>query len=100
MKQEKQYAVELLEKHQHGKYGKEFYFGLYVPGFNKKDAEEVALETVSRMTFNEIVERTVDRMKPFWEILYRPHWLPDGKTDVPVGMEFAQRFFTFKAYIE
>lgn len=93
---ERQYAVELLEKHQHGRYGKEFYFGMYVPGFSKKDAEEVALETVAGMSFNEIVSRTVDRKKPFWESLY----MAGKDLDAPVGMEFAERFFTYKAYIE
>lgn len=99
-KVERQYAVELLEKYQHGCYGKCFYFGLYVPGFSKKDAEEVALETVAGMSLNEIKERTVDSEKNFWGTLYLPNWTPHGDPTKPVGMEFAERFFTYKAYIE
>ena len=70
---------------------------MYVPGFSKKDAEEVALEMVAGMTFNEIKTATVDKMKHFWDFLYCMH---DKDPDKPVGYEFAERFFTYKAYIE
>lgn len=100
MKHERQYAVEVLERFQHGKYGKDFYFGLYVPGYNKKDAEQVAFETVAGMTFNEIKERTRDQVKSRWDIIYKPAWLPDGNPEKPVGIKFVESFFTFKAYTE
>lgn len=92
-KKEKQYAVEVLEKHQHGRYGKRFYFGMYLPGFSKKDAEEVGIETLAEMTFNEINSRCVDeKMKPWecWRI----------EKDTPIGIELANMFFCCKAYIE
>lgn len=97
---ERQYAVELLEKYQHGRYAKEFYFGMYVPGFSKKDAEEVALETVSQMSLNEIKSRVVDRAKPFWDTIHAEFWTEHGDPNKPVGMKFAEQFFTYKAYIE
>ena len=95
---EKQYAVEILERYSHGHYGKTYYFGMYVPGFSKKDAEEVAIEMLSEMTFDEITKRCVDEnplSKPwtFWGDY--PHWI--GK---PIGLENADRFFSCKAYIE
>lgn len=96
-RKEKQYAVEILEKMQHGRWGKDFYFGMYVPGFSKKDAEEVALEMVAGMTFNEIKTATVDKMKGFWNCCYDMYKKDHNK---PVGFEFAEKYFTYRAYIE
>lgn len=99
--QEKQYAVEVLEKHQHGKYGKAFYFGMYVPGFSKKDAENVAMEELAGMSFAEINSRCIDpeRQKP-WDIWYRPdHERKHGK-NAAIGFELAEMFFSCRAYIE
>lgn len=97
---EKQYAVEVLEKHQHGRYGKRFYFGMYLPGFSKKDAEAVGIEELAGMTFDEINKRCAeDGMKP-WEVWYQPeHEKKNGK-DCPIGFELAEMFFCCKAYIE
>ena len=96
MKQEKQYAVEVIERYQHGRNGKEFYFGMYLPGFSKKDAEEVGIETLAAMTFEEINGRCIkDNMKP-WQI-----W--DEKehgTQNPIGFELAEKYFSCRAYIE
>lgn len=101
MKKERQYAVEILEAHQHGRYGKQFYFGMYLPGFSKKDAEEVAIETLSTMSFEEIKSRCVDenRMYP-WECWHqREHERKNGK-DAPIGIELAESFYSCRAYIE
>ena len=97
-RKERQYAVECLEKVQHGRYEKEFYFGLYVPAFSKKDAQEVALEMVAGMTLDEIKTATVDKMKSYWDYFYASHHHRDPKQ--PVGFEFAEEFFTYRAYIE
>lgn len=101
MKVERQYAVEVLESHQHGRYGKRFYFGLYLTGFSKKDAEELGIETLANMTFEEINKRCVDqhKFKPWqmWE--QGEHERKNGK-DASIGFELAKAFFSCKAYIE
>lgn len=98
MKKMKQYAVEVIERHQHGRYGKEFYFGMYLWGFNKKDAEEVGYETLASMTFAEINASCVnpgDLNKP-WQIWDQ---VQHG-TDKPIGFDLAEKYFICKAYIE
>ena len=96
MKRERQYAVEVVERYAHGKYGKEFYFGMYLPGFSKKDAEEVGIETIATMTFDEINKRCVnDKQKP-WQMWDEGH---HGKAK-PIGFEMAEKYFTCRAYIE
>lgn len=101
MKQERQYAVEVLEKWQHGKYGKRFYFGLYVPGFNKADAEAVAEEVVAGMNFYELNSRCVDpeKDKP-WTVWHEAEQKRRNGENAPIGFDFTGKFFTFKAYIE
>lgn len=98
---EKQYAVEILERHQHGRYPKEFYFGMYLPGFSKKDAEEVAIETLSEMTFKEINERCVNgnKMHP-WQTWHQQEHERKNGADAPIGFELAEAFFSCRAYIE
>lgn len=96
MKHERQYAVEILQRHSHGRYGKDFYFGMYVPGFSKKDAEEVALETLAQMTFAEIDERCVDNKQKPWHL-----WIArEIGFDTKIGFDIAESYFTCKAYIE
>ena len=96
MRQLKQYAVEVVQRYSHGRYGKDFYFGMYVPGFSKKDAECVAIEMVSEMTFEEINNRCVDKGQKPWQI-YAEH---EHGADKPIGIEQAEFFFDCKAYIE
>ena len=98
---ERQYAVEVLEAHQHGRYGKRFYFGMYLPGFSKKDAEEVGIETLADMTFEEINARCVDEnmMNP-WQCWHQAaHEKKNGK-NAPIGIELAEEFFSCRAYKE
>lgn len=96
----KQYAVEVLERHQHGRYGKRFYFGMYLWGFNKKDAEEVGLEELAGMTFKEINARCVDdTMKP-WEAWHQHEHEQKRGEDAPIGFDLAEAFFCCRAYIE
>lgn len=98
MAREKQYAVEVLEKYQHGRYGKEFYFGLYVPGFSKADAEAVAMETLASMTFEEIDTRCIDgHVGGPYHIWNVGNSYPKDK---PIGFEQAEAYFTCRAYIE
>lgn len=97
---ERQYAVEVLEKHQHGRYGKRFYFGMYLPGFSKKDAEEVGIEMLAAMTFDEINNRCVDDgMKP-WQMWHQGDRERNNGKDAPIGFDLAEAFFSCKAYIE
>ena len=96
MRKEKQYAVEVVQRFAHGRYGKEFYFGMYLHGFSKKDAEEVGIETIAAMTFNEINTRCIEgKMRP-WQVWDEEQY---GK-DKPIGFELAEKYFTCKAYIE
>ena len=98
---EKQYAVEVLEKYQHGKYGKTFYFGMYLPGFSKKDAENVGIEELAGMSFDEINSRCVypEQQKP-WQIFAQgEHERKHGK-GAAIGFEIAEQFFSCRAYIE
>lgn len=92
----KQYAVEVLQRCSHGRYGKDFYFGMYLCGFNKKDAEEVGIETLAEMTFEEINNRCVEKFQKPWQI-----WdeYKHGLT-TPIGRELAEKYFTCRAYIE
>lgn len=97
---EKQYAVEVLEAHQHGRYGKRFYFGMYLPGFSKKDAEEVGMEELAGMTFAEINSRCIDdKMKP-WQCWHQENYERQNGKDAAIGIELARMFFCCKAYIE
>lgn len=94
MKHERQYAVEVIQRYSHGRYGKDYYFGMYLPGFSKKDAEEVGIETLAAMSFDEIDKRCIDtRMKP-WHV--RDIHITKGA----IGFELARKYFTCRAYIE
>ena len=95
MRKERQYAIEVLERHQHGKWGKEFYFGMYLPAFSKKDAEEVGIEELASMSFAEITSRCVDDRKKPWQFFE-----DNNEKDIPIGRSLAEKYFTCKAYIE
>lgn len=100
MKHERQYAVEVIERWGHGKYGKRFYFGMYIPGFSKKDAEAVGIETLAGMSFDEIKSRCVDDGQMPWEIWWQyDHERKNGK-GAPIGFELAEAFFACRAYLE
>lgn len=96
MKREKQYAVEVIQRYSHGRYGKDFYFGLYLPGFSKKDAEEVGIETIAAMTFDEINKRCVDDKQKPWQVWDERQY----GTTKPIGFDLAEKYFTCRAYIE
>ena len=101
MPKEKQYAVEILERHQHGRYGKQLYFGMYLPGFSKRDAEEIGIETLASMSFDEIKSRCIDpnRMYP-WECWHQHEHESKHGAGAPIGLDLAETFFSCKAYIE
>ena len=94
----KQYAVECLGTYRHGKYGKDFYFGLYVPAYSKKDAIEAAITVVSEMSYQDIITATIDENKCFWTQLVGHDY--DRDKSLPVGLEFVEKYFTFRPYIE
>ena len=100
MKTEKQYAVEVLQRYSHGRYGKDFYFGMYLPAFNKKDAEEVGIETLAGMTWNEINSRCIDNKQKPWMVWHQGEHERIHGADAPIGFENAEKFFSCKAYIE
>lgn len=98
----KQYAVEVLEKGSHGKYGKDFFFGMYLWGYNKQDAVDAAYTELSEMTIDELCERaTDDKMKYYLNASFAiyMHNKEYGE-DAPIGIEIAEKLFTCKAYIE
>ena len=100
MRKLKQYAVEVIQRHSHGRYGKDFYFGMYLCGFNKKDAEEVGIETLAQMTFNEINSRCVNDDRKPWEVFDQCRHERENGKDAPIGVKLAERYFTCRAYIE
>lgn len=93
-RREKCYAVEVLSKMKHGKYGRNFYFGMYVGGFNKQHAEWGAFDILSTYSVNELQQYTVDAEKDYWRIIN----VEDR--DAPIGYEMAERLFACKAYVE
>lgn len=99
-RQMKQYAVEVISAHQHGKYGKEFYFGMYLYGFNKKDAEAVGIETLAAMTFDEINARCIQQGQHVWQVYHQGEYEHNNGKTAPIGFELAEKFFQCKAYIE
>lgn len=99
MMAEKMYMVDVIERHQHGRYGKRFYFDMPVCGVSKKDVEGKAAKIMAGMTFDEINARCVDKkMKP-WQCWHQEeHEWKNGKS-VPIGMELVGMFFGFRIRI-
>ena len=92
-RQLKQYAVEVLERIKRGHEERRYYFGMYLPGFNKKDAEEVGLETLAGMTFEEIESCCIRHDEKPWELMMQK---PTGN----IGWDLACKYFSCRAYIE
>ena len=93
-RKERIYAVEVLSKAKHGKYGRNFYFGMYVGGYNKKHAEYGAFDILETYSINELEQYTVDKEKDYWRIVH----VEDRNK--PIGMEMAIKLFECKAYVE
>ena len=87
----KQYDVEILGKHSHGRDGKNYYFGMGLAAYSKTGAEDFAFDIVSGMTFEEVAESCLD--------MWRNHFLGLAKKHPGViGPELVDRYFSFKAY--
>lgn len=99
MKQMKQYAVEVVGREC---IGKDFFFGMYLYGYSKKDAEEAGYTTISEMTFDELFERIDDEeirknFESSW--IVKTHDYELGK-DAQISYKYTRVMFTCKAYIE
>lgn len=102
---EKQYEVEIYEKHSHGHYGKTHYFGWVLSSDKRENAETFALEILAGMTPDEIKKESDGRFITSCG-LHRWEALGNGKVryipipnDQPVGYEFAESAFTVKARV-
>ena len=102
---EKQYEVEVYEKHSHGCYGKMHYFGWVLSSNNKANAESFALDILAGMTPNEISKESDGKLSTSygWHTFVP---MGDGKCryveldlDKPSGYEEAEKRFTVKANI-
>ena len=90
----KQYAVEVLEKRSHGRYGKDIFQVWCLSETSKERAVEFGYEILAGMTFNEI-------LKPFCE--ENGHdietMIPFGYDNKMLGYEDAKKFFSVRAYV-
>lgn len=101
---EKQYEVEIYEKHSHGHWGKQHYFGWVLSSDKVANAESFALDILAGMTPNEVVKESDGRF-----ILCGLHTMKkqeDGSykyakldLDEPFGYEEVQERFTVKARV-
>ena len=89
----RQYRVEVLEKHQHGKYGKDLYFPLALYGYNKSDAECFAMEVLAGMNWDDIERSCINQNDKPWMNYHRKEE-PGGY----IGFDRAYQFFTVHAY--
>jgi hypothetical protein len=99
---ERQYEVEVYEKHSHGCWGKVHYFGWILSSDKRENAESFALEILAGMTPNDIHKESdgkfnikcLDTMIPNVDGTYKWMWLP---LDTPIGYEEAEKRFSTKA---
>ncbi len=99
---ERQYEVEVYEKHSHGCWGKQHYFGWVLSSDKKENAISFAYDILAGMTPSEIVKEANGKaITPSWHTWERQE---DGTlrykkldSNNPVGYEFAEDHFTVKA---
>ena len=92
----KQYAVEVLEKHSHGTYGKELYATWCLSETSKKGACSFASEILAGMSWREIFVGN-DKYSKLDDFMQEMH-IPRGcKLDDTIGYENADRCFSFRA---
>ena len=96
----KQYAVDVLGKHSHGRYGKELYTSWCLSHTSKAGAEDFALDILSGKTWGELIEEIEilkdKRMGELESIRYIVWENGYQESDI-IGLENAERFFSFKA---
>lgn len=91
----KQYAVEVLEKTSHGKYGKDTFQVWCLSETSKARAVEFGYEILAGMTYREIIKDYCEEHK--CDIRFMIPFCCES--DKPIGYENAKRFFTVKAYL-
>lgn len=89
----RQYRVDVLEKHQHGRYGKDLYFPLALYGYNKEDAECFAIEVLAGMSWDDIERSCIKQDEKPWM-----HYHRQEEQGGFIGFERARTFFTVRAY--
>lgn len=103
---EKQYEVEIHEKHSHGHWGKEHYFGWVLSSDKVANAESFALDILAGMTPRELHNESEGkiRLEPYVWHTFVP--LGNGYSkyveldyDKPIGYEEAESRFTIKARV-
>lgn len=97
MSKSKMYAVEVLERCSHGRYGKELMFQLCLCTTSIARAKDFAFDVLAGMTKNEILLAcTNDSARSYIELL----WPLRNLNDTPIGFENAIKFFSTKAYFD
>ncbi len=102
---EKQYEVEVYEKHSHGKWGKMHYFGWVLSSDTIANAESFALDILAGMTPLEIAKEADGKNLgiEYWHTFERQEngTLRYVKVDPnkPLGYEGAESHFTVKARV-
>ena len=91
----KQYAVEVLSKRSHGKYGKDTFQVWCLSETSKERAIEFGYEILAGMTYHEILKPYCEETKTDIRMI-----TPFGyDNEKPIGYEDSKRFFTVKAYL-
>ena len=93
----KQYAVDVQEKYSHGRYGKQKYTSWCLSETSKQRACYFAAEIVAGMTWRELFDENHRTIREDIKIM----WIPWGcQLDDLIGHENAEKYFTYKAYIQ
>lgn len=97
----KQYEVEINEKSSHGRYGKENYTCWCLSHTSKAGAEDFAIDILSGKTWREFITEVEEvkgkKIGPLDSIRFIVG-SKGFKEDDYIGLENAERFFSFKAY--
>lgn len=91
----KQYAVEILERHTHGIYGKERYTVWCLSETSKKGACSFALEIVAGMTWRQILTEKYGEGSS--HIQKSPYMSWKCELDDVIGYENANNCFSYRA---
>lgn len=91
----KQYAVEVLEKRSHGRYGKDVFQVWCLSETSKERVVEFGYEILAGMTYKEIIKDFAEEHNHDIRFM-----IPFGcDNDKPIGYENAKRYFSVKAYL-
>ena len=87
----KQYDVEVLGSHSHGRDGKNYYYGMGLAAYSKSNAEDFAFDILCGMTFEEIADACLDEWRNFFLTLSVKH-------PGIIGADLVNKYFSFKAH--